>query len=83
MRLAGKVAVVTGTSPNIGAGIAQGLADEGARIACLDLSPENARQCAAWIKGRGGEALGRKPDECEFVETWSFNSNKCFAVFHA
>ena len=27
------------------------------------------------------EALGRKPDECEFVETWSFNSNKCFAVF--
>ena len=27
------------------------------------------------------EALGRKPDECEFIETWSFNSNKCFAVF--
>jgi Catalytic LigB subunit of aromatic ring-opening dioxygenase len=27
------------------------------------------------------EALGRKPDECEFVETWSFNSTKCFAVF--
>ena len=27
------------------------------------------------------EALGRKPDECDFVETWSFNSNKCFAVF--
>jgi len=27
------------------------------------------------------EALGRKPDECEFVETWTFNSNKCFAVF--
>jgi hypothetical protein len=28
------------------------------------------------------EALGRKPDECEFLETWSFNSNKCFAVFN-
>jgi hypothetical protein len=27
------------------------------------------------------EELGRKPDECEFVETWSFNSNKCFATF--
>jgi hypothetical protein len=27
------------------------------------------------------EELGRKPDECELVETWSFNSNKCFAVF--
>ncbi|MHB8576333.1 MAG: class III extradiol ring-cleavage dioxygenase family protein [Dehalococcoidia bacterium] len=27
------------------------------------------------------EGLGRKPDVCEFVETWAFNSNKCFAVF--
>ena len=27
------------------------------------------------------EELGRKPDECEFMETWIFNSNKCFAVF--
>lgn len=27
------------------------------------------------------EALGRKPDECEFLETWTLNSNKCFAVF--
>jgi hypothetical protein len=27
------------------------------------------------------EALGRKPDTCEFVESWIFNSNKCFAVF--
>jgi Catalytic LigB subunit of aromatic ring-opening dioxygenase len=27
------------------------------------------------------EALGRKPDECDFIETWIFNSNKCFAVY--
>jgi hypothetical protein len=27
------------------------------------------------------EELGRKPDVCDFIETWSFNSNKCFAVF--
>ena len=27
------------------------------------------------------EELGRKPDECNFIETWSLNSNKCFAVF--
>jgi len=27
------------------------------------------------------EELGRKPDQCDFIETWSFNSNKCFAVF--
>lgn len=27
------------------------------------------------------EALGRKPDVCEFVQSWMFNSNKVFAVF--
>ena len=57
MRLAGKVAIVTGTSPNIGGGIAGGLAAEGARVACVDVVPDNARQCAEWISRRGGEAL--------------------------
>jgi NAD(P)-dependent dehydrogenase (short-subunit alcohol dehydrogenase family) len=58
MKLAGKVAIVTGTSPNIGGGLAQGLADEGARVVCVDVVPDNAEQCAAWITKRGGEALG-------------------------
>src|SRR5438552_14751738 len=58
MKLSKKVAVVTGTSPNIGGGIAQGLANEGALVACVDLAAENAQQCAGWIKQRGGEALG-------------------------
>src|SRR5262245_17565802 len=57
-RLAGKVAIVTGTSPNIGGGIAQGLADEGATVACVDVAEDNARQCAEWIVKRGGRALG-------------------------
>jgi NAD(P)-dependent dehydrogenase (short-subunit alcohol dehydrogenase family) len=52
------VAVVTGTSPNIGGGIAEGLAAEGALVACVDLVPENAHQCAAAIERRGGRALG-------------------------
>lgn len=58
MKLAGKVAIVTGTSPNIGGGIAEGLAAEGARVACVDVVPENAHDCAAWITRRSGEALG-------------------------
>lgn len=58
MKLAGKVAIVTGTSPNIGGGIAQGLADEGAKVVCVDVVSENAQQCADWIRSRGGEALG-------------------------
>jgi NAD(P)-dependent dehydrogenase (short-subunit alcohol dehydrogenase family) len=58
VKLAGKIAIVTGTSPNIGGGIAGGLADEGARVACVDVAEDNAQQCAAWIRARGGEALG-------------------------
>ena len=58
MKLEGKVAIVTGTSPNIGGGIAGGLADEGARVVCVDVLEDNATQCADWIKRRGGDALG-------------------------
>jgi NAD(P)-dependent dehydrogenase (short-subunit alcohol dehydrogenase family) len=58
MKLEGKTAIVTGTSPNIGGGIAQGLADEGARVVCIDVAAENAMQCAEWLRGRGGQALG-------------------------
>ena len=57
MKLGGKVAIVTGTSPNIGGGIAGGLAEEGASVVCVDVVPENAQQCAAWITKRGGRAL--------------------------
>jgi NAD(P)-dependent dehydrogenase (short-subunit alcohol dehydrogenase family) len=57
VKLAGKVAIVTGTSPNIGGGIAGGLADEGATVVCVDLLPDNAQQCADWIKTRGRRAL--------------------------
>jgi NAD(P)-dependent dehydrogenase (short-subunit alcohol dehydrogenase family) len=58
VKLAGKVAIVTGTSPNIGGGIAGGLADEGAKVVCVDVVAENADQCAAWIRKRGGDAAG-------------------------
>jgi NAD(P)-dependent dehydrogenase (short-subunit alcohol dehydrogenase family) len=53
MKLDGKVAVVTGTSPNIGAGIAAALAEEGATVVCVDLVASNAERCAAWLASRG------------------------------
>jgi NAD(P)-dependent dehydrogenase (short-subunit alcohol dehydrogenase family) len=62
MKLTGKVAIVTGTSPNIGGGIAGGLADEGAKVVCVDIVEDNAQQCAAWIRKRGGDALGLVAD---------------------
>jgi len=57
VKLPGKVAIVTGTSPNIGAGLAGGLAEAGAKVVCVDVEPENAGQCAEWIEGHGGDAL--------------------------
>jgi len=58
VKLAGRVAIVTGTSPNIGGGIAEGLADEGATVVCVDVVADNATRCADWISKRGGQALG-------------------------
>ena len=58
MKLDGKIALVTGTSPNICGGVAEGLADEGAKIVCVDLNPAYADGCARSIVDRGGEAVG-------------------------
>ena len=57
-KLTGKVVLITGSSPNIGGSIAEGMADEGAAIVCVDVMPENAYQCAEYLKGRGADALG-------------------------
>ncbi|MDJ0490697.1 SDR family oxidoreductase [Rhodococcus qingshengii] len=56
-RLADKVAIVTGASPNIGGTLAMRLAAEGARVLCTDLSPSVAEDCAAKIVAQGGEAI--------------------------
>jgi NAD(P)-dependent dehydrogenase (short-subunit alcohol dehydrogenase family) len=62
VRLEGRVAIVTGTSPNIGGGIAEALAAEGARVACVDRDARNAEDCAAGIGKLGGEALAVAAD---------------------
>ncbi len=56
-RLDGKVAIVTGASRNIGGTIARGLAAEGAKVVCTDLSEEVAKDCVAQIDADGGEAF--------------------------
>ena len=51
MRLARKVAVITGGAQGFGAGIAKCLADEGCRVVIADLNLELARQTAAELDG--------------------------------
>lgn len=58
MKLAGRVAIVTGTSPNIGGGIAESLAAAGAAIVAVDAREENAAACARAIEKAGGRAIG-------------------------
>ena len=58
MKLEGKTALVTGTSPNIMGGIAEGLAAEGARTVCVDINPGYAYACAQSITQDGGQAMG-------------------------
>jgi NAD(P)-dependent dehydrogenase (short-subunit alcohol dehydrogenase family) len=56
-RLAGKVALVTGTSPNIGGVLASGLAEAGATVVCIDLRSDFCKQQADRITDNGGRAL--------------------------
>jgi len=71
-RLANKTAIVTGASPNIGGALARGLAAEGARVVCTDVSEEVAKGCADTIIAAGGEAVAiagdvTDPDHAEEV----------------
>jgi NAD(P)-dependent dehydrogenase (short-subunit alcohol dehydrogenase family) len=62
MRLAGRVAVVTGAAGGIGAALAAAAAREGARVACMDVDGDGARRTAGAITQRGGDAISVETD---------------------
>ena len=63
MKLKNKVAVVTGASKGIGAGIARGLAAEGAAVVVnYASSKEGADRVVAEIRGQGGTAVAVQGD---------------------
>ena len=62
-KLTGKVAIVTGASKGIGAGIAKGLGAEGAAVVVnYASSREGADKVVAEITGRGGKAFAVQGD---------------------
>ena len=62
MQLDGKVALVTGAGSGIGKAAALLLAREGAKVAALDLSEDDAQQTAQEIERAGGSALAVAAD---------------------
>src|SRR5436853_911763 len=62
MRLAGKVAVVTGGGSGIGRGIVLAMAREGADIAIPDIQVLNAEKVAEEVKALGRKVLAMKTD---------------------
>jgi NAD(P)-dependent dehydrogenase (short-subunit alcohol dehydrogenase family) len=78
MKLHNKVALITGVSPNIGGGIAMGMADAGAQVVCVDVRPDNAARCAEAIKAsRGILATARARVVCSISrarQPWNWRS---------
>ena len=62
MRLAGKVALITGAGSGMGRAAASLFAREGAKVAAVDINEASAQETAATIVREGGDAFAMRVD---------------------
>jgi NAD(P)-dependent dehydrogenase (short-subunit alcohol dehydrogenase family) len=74
MRLENKVAVITGGGGGIGRAVSLRMAQEGARIAAVDVAAEQVEETVRLIKEQGGEALAIKADVSRAEEVQGYVS---------
>lgn len=87
-RLAGKVAIVTGSSSGLGRAIAQAYAREGAHVVCSDLQPgareviesETSANTDDLIRKDGGKAIFVQGDVTR-AESWETLVEKAVSEF--
>jgi NAD(P)-dependent dehydrogenase (short-subunit alcohol dehydrogenase family) len=68
MRLANKIAIITGAARGIGRAVALGFAREGATVVIADLRTELAEQTASEIAVAGGQALAFEADVANLAD---------------
>jgi 3-oxoacyl-[acyl-carrier protein] reductase len=66
LKLSGKTAAVTGGARGIGRAVCQCLANEGAKVAVLDILLESAEETAQMIRESGGEAMAAKVNLADY-----------------
>ncbi len=62
MKLKNRIAVVTGAGSGIGKAVAEGFAEEGARLTLVDIDGMRAEAAAAGIRQNGGDAVAFRAD---------------------
>jgi len=65
MRLHDKVAVITGAGSGVGRASARRFAEEGARVVCVDIDLDRAKETVAELEGAGRTAVAERCDVAE------------------